>query len=119
MERAHIQRLMGGSILKMVIAIAAVTISVSSHAAASASTEQDDVELCVLVSRIAETAMRARQTGMALTEFMDLGSGSGLWRSITLEAYEAPRWPVEEFRQREIDTFRDRWALNCYRHSEN
>ena len=72
-------------------------------------------ELCSKLSDTAGTIMQKRQEGVAMGRIMDLMGESATLRSMVIEAYEVRRHPAPMWQEREIDDFRDKWYLTCYK----
>ena len=72
-------------------------------------------ELCSKLSDTAGTIMEKRQGGVAMVRIMDLMGESATLRSMVIEAYEVRRHPAPMWQEREIDDFRDKWYLTCYK----
>jgi len=72
-------------------------------------------KLCSDLSETAGTIMQKRQEGVAMVRIMDLMGDSATLRSIVIEAYEVRRHPAPMWQEREIDDFRDKWYLTCYK----
>jgi len=72
-------------------------------------------ELCSKLSDTAGTIMQKRQEGVAMGRIMDLMGDSKIMQEIVVEAYEVRRHPAPMWQEREIDDFRDKWYLTCYK----
>ena len=73
-------------------------------------------ENCAVVAVVAESTMKARQTGVSLGQMLKILSDNGdieLFRTITLAAYDRPRMSVSKNQERMISDFRDEWHLLC------
>ena len=72
-------------------------------------------ELCSDLSDTAGTIMQKRQEGVAMVRIMDLMGDSKIMQEIVVEAYEVRRHPAPFWQDREINDFRDKWYLTCYK----
>ena len=72
-------------------------------------------ELCSKLSDTAGTIMEKRQGGVAMVRIMDLMGNSKIMQAVVLDAYEVRRHPAPTWQEREIDDFRDKWYLTCYK----
>ena len=78
-------------------------------------------DLCSILYDFAEAAMFARQNGVGMPRALavldrkedDVGL-KPLFRTITIAAYEQPRWNGEETRARAIQDFANEVASMCY-----
>jgi len=88
----------------------ALLIALSSPALAAVTPK-----LCSDLSETAATIMQKRQEGVAMVRIMDLMGDSATLSAIVIEAYEVRRHPAPMWQEREIDDFRDKWYLTCYK----
>ena len=72
-------------------------------------------ELCSNLSETAGTIMQKRQEGVAMVRIMDLMGDSATLQSMVVEAYEVRRHPAPMWQKREINDFRDKWYMACYK----
>ena len=84
-------------------------------AAISAPVSAEEQASCEQVARIAKHIMTAHQEGESLATIMGLAKGDGLIEKMTVQAYESNRYFSQEVQMREINGFRDRWYLLCYK----
>lgn len=77
----------------------------------------DPDERCRLIAMNAEGIMTARQIGVPLSDILAVVNQSAdpLWRTLTLEAYSAPRYVSQTAQQRAVDDFRDGVHVLCLR----
>lgn len=82
----------------------------------SASTNaQENLEACKSVEQLATTVMTARQLGLPMSKVMPRDSeGAGkLTQSMTIMAYEMPRFSTKDGQQKAVQDFSDRYYLEC------
>jgi hypothetical protein len=72
-------------------------------------------ETCGKMSAIAEHIMKSRQEGVAMQKLMNQYSVSGTTEAVIADAYSSPRMGTEESQNREIEEFRDKYYLDCYK----
>ena len=97
-----------------IITALAVALAVSGQAQAQNS------EKCKKIGAIAESIMKARQRGIPISKLMEVSeeNAGGSLRPVILFAYERPRYNSEEYQQEEIEDFRNRIELQCYKVTE-
>lgn len=75
-------------------------------------------EFCSEIEELARQVMRARQVGVPLSEVLSAGKPDGpakrMVRHMAMIAYGGPRYSTEEYKQREIDEFANKFAHMCY-----
>ena len=75
--------------------------------------------ICPTLATSAEKIMDNRQTGVPLSRMMEIaktaGDLEGILTSITLEAYNRPRYSTGEYQRNAIAEFRNEWEVRCYR----
>jgi hypothetical protein len=81
---------------------------------------QESISVCEKAASIANSAMRARQVGMSINEFMSLIEEFSEYEELTvfgqavaIDAYSRPRYYSEELQQRAIDAFTNEMNLRC------
>jgi len=72
-------------------------------------------ELCSKLSTTAGNIMLKRQEGVSMVRIMAMMGDSATLQSMVVEAYEVRRHPAPMWQEREIDDFRDKWYLACYK----
>ena len=72
-------------------------------------------ELCSKLSTTAGNIMLKRQEGVSMVRIMAMMGDSATLQSMVVEAYEVRRHPAPMWQEREIDDFRDKWYLTCYK----
>jgi len=72
-------------------------------------------KLCSDLSETAATIMEKRQGGASMSQIMEIVTDSKIMQEIVIEAYEVRRHPAPMWQEREIDDFRDKWYLTCYK----
>ena len=106
--------------MKLPLITAAFALAMSAPAANADMSRSDD--LCSILYNFAEAAMMARQNGVGMpralavldTQEEDDGGLKPLFRTITIAAYEQPRWNGEETRARAIQDFANEVSAMCY-----
>lgn len=69
---------------------------------------------CKVIGDLAETIMKARQTGVTLSEIISLPTATTLGKRMAIDAYKRPRFSTDEFQQSAITDFRAEWEVACY-----
>jgi hypothetical protein len=92
----------------MLKAITAATILITTTAPLAAETDP-----CEQLGQVAATVMEARQAGVPLSTVMDI-MDSDLGQALALDAYNQPRYRVEENQLRAIEDFRNEVERVCY-----
>jgi len=72
-------------------------------------------KLCSDLSETAATIMEKRQGGASMSQIMEIVTDSKIMQEMVVEAYEVRRHPAPMWQEREIDDFRDKWYLTCYK----
>lgn len=70
-------------------------------------------EQCESTSDFAESAMRGRQNGVAISKALAIVENIDYYERIVKEAYEHPRIHSEAAKKEMIEDFRDSWHLKC------
>jgi len=79
---------------------------------------------CAEFSRMAEALMRSHQSGVPMTETIEVfdyiedEAALKAIKTMIIMAYEKPRYSTEKMQQREIADFRDKFAAACYRRKQ-
>ena len=85
--------------------IAATAIALAACAPAVAEEEVSTAEWCGTLHGLAEQVMSARQSGVPMPEVMTIAEGSPAMESMTMAAYDEPRYTTESVQQRVIVDF--------------
>ena len=91
----------------LIVATALATLMALSTNAASA-------DLCKVMADTAELMMQARQRGVPMQVIMDAAEMKSHKRMV-VEAYETPRYITKEVQLRQVQNFRDRWYMWCFK----
>ena len=82
--------------------------------------EITDAQLCTLMALSAKRTMEARQTGMPLSQYLELTENMPLpdafksfIKELALEAYDSPRFSTNEHRIRVITEFENQVLVGC------
>jgi hypothetical protein len=83
-----------------------------------------DTETCVLLGQLAEQVMLNRQAGVPLSASLGVvpdedTAYAALLRSITLSAYDTPRWHTPSMQRRAAEDHRDMAEQACFRAAQN
>ena len=73
---------------------------------------------CQQIGELAESIMKARQSGVAMREQYELVDGFALGEFLIQRAYEEPRFSTDRHQQRVTRDFGDTWFLACVQHTE-
>ena len=79
-----------------------------------------NMELCKVLGESAETTMKARQVGVAMSAALSsipselTGEGRRLLENIVVEAYKIPRFSSAEMQFKTIQDYRNRIELACF-----
>lgn len=95
----------------------------------SISADNGGMKLCRTISSMAESTMNARQSGISMADTLDgflkvITNSSKLSedtkvsfremaKRMVVEAYESPKYEVEEMRNNSINDFGNSWYLSC------
>ena len=101
----------------LIMVLLCVVLSMVSIANAGGS--KDAAEKAEIISDIAKTIMSARQAGVPMSKLMKLNHNekasyaeiSDILDEITIDAYEVPRFSTEEYKQKAITDFQNKWYL--------
>lgn len=83
-------------------------------AATSAASAKDSVG-CELIGDLAEVIMEARQAGVPVSGVLKKVAGSAPQEKMVMLAWAVPMYQSEEYQQRAVQEFRERWELPCFR----
>lgn len=104
----------------MMATAVAMGLAAVGHGDGNAADSQDPYGHCLSFSEMAESLMKARQLGVAMTDVVAAGKGNGeaferMIMALAAAAYARPRFHTEEMQRREIENFRDEAAASCYK----
>ena len=68
---------------------------------------------CEDIAAVAESIMKSRQAGVPATKMIELTKDTPLFKTLTVMAYERPRYNTDEVQQRIIRDFTDDIYLEC------
>ena len=96
------------------IAIALLTTSFTAQSAPPVEPKKTNWrERCELMSGLASSIMGAHQSGVPMSQAMQLADEDPLTEKMIIAAYEKPRYSTERMKQQEIAEFRDTVYLLC------
>ncbi|MCP3909128.1 MAG: hypothetical protein GY712_14060 [Oceanicoccus sp.] len=87
--------------------ILALTLIASMPATAQVS------EFCKSIADMAETIMEKRQDGVKMIDMLNLVKDNKLIETIVLDAYDFPKFSINENKQEMVSDFSDRWLMAC------
>ena len=87
--------------------ILALTLIASMPATAQVS------EFCKSIADISETIMEKRQEGVKMIDMLELVKDNKAVESIVLDAYDFPKFSVDENKREMVSDFSDRWLMAC------
>jgi len=85
---------------------------------ASTAALAEDNSLCPKIGEVAETIMRGRQNGVAMSTMMNMADDNdvkGLVQSLIKMAFETPRYSSQEYRLEAEQDFRAKVEGICYK----
>lgn len=82
---------------------------------AMATSAQAQEDPCPAFGGLAETMMIARQSGLPMSQMMELAGEEDIFRRMVIDAYDRPRYGTEEIQRLEIQDFRNEIEMDCYR----
>lgn len=89
-----------------------ITVSLAMSLSVSASNERN--ELCKDIGGLAKSIMQARQSGAPAHDLIEiLGDDNESLRAIVIDAYSTPMFSTDEFKNREVTKFMNKWYLGC------
>lgn len=103
----------------MVYKIILAVVFVCMQTLAMADTTQDKEEYCSDIAELAYNIQGARQSGasperlLAIANTAETPSLKKLVKTITLQAFEVPRFSTEQFQQQASNDFRESMFLRC------
>ena len=68
---------------------------------------------CDTMAMLANVIMTARQNGYSLAKRMDMVKGDKLLESMSMMAYDVPRFSTDKFQRRAVEKFENKWMLAC------
>ena len=87
--------------------ILAVTLLLSMPATAQVS------EFCKSIAEISETIMQKRQEVVKMIDMLEIVKDNKAVESIVLDAYDFPKFSVDENKREMVSDFSDRWLMAC------
>lgn len=83
--------------------------------------EEDWRTGCKNAQDIAESIMKGRQQGVAMSKMMEVAEGdaANILEALIIEAYDRPRYSTEKMQQRSVQGFRDDVYLECVKARRN
>ncbi len=69
---------------------------------------------CEYTGKMAATIMTGRQAGLPMSKLLDISEGK-MEKEMVFQAYDVPLYQSEEFQQRAVKDFSDRWEVTCHR----
>ena len=105
--------------------VAAITLAVAlpiggtAHAETSAVDDAINDATCIVVGMLAKQIMSARQSGVPMSKVLGVLDGEdanadGLTRTLTIQAYDYPRFSGSEYQERAITEFENEAMVMCY-----
>ena len=83
--------------------------------AASATTWANDPGSCENTGIIAAKIMEARQVGIPISKLLQVAEGSKTTEAMVHQAFDVSRFQTDEYQQRAIRDFREKWEVTCYK----
>jgi hypothetical protein len=71
-----------------------------------------DTGSCENTADTAKSIMEARQVGMSMGKILNMSENKVI-HEMVFQAYEVPRFQTDEFQQRAISNFREKWEFDC------
>jgi hypothetical protein len=71
-------------------------------------------KVCEGVGAAAETAMKARQAGVPMSAVMSHAGTTEILQKIVIDAYSVTRYGTDEYQERAVQEFRNKWELACF-----
>ena len=68
---------------------------------------------CKSIADISETIMEKRQDGVKMIDMLNLVKDNKAVESIVLDAYDFPKFSIDENKQDVVSDFSDRWLMAC------
>lgn len=78
-----------------------------------AQAEESKFMNCKEISEFAGSIMQVRQQGTPMSDLYDIANGSKVIESLIILAYEVPKFNTEEYKQREVNKFKNEFFLTC------
>jgi hypothetical protein len=82
--------------------------------AASATTWANDPGSCENTGIIAAKIMEARQVGIPISKLLQAVEGKAA-EAMVHQAFDVSRFQTEEYQQKAIRDFREKWEVTCYK----
>ena len=77
-------------------------------------TRSEKIEMCKDYSKAAEMTMEDRQNGKPMAPLIELNSDNNkVLNALVIEAFETPRFQSKAKARKIVESFRDKWYLNC------
>ena len=68
---------------------------------------------CKSIADISETIMEKRQEGVKMIDMLELAKDNKAVESIVLDAYDFPKFSLDENKREMVSDFSDRWLMAC------
>lgn len=75
---------------------------------------ETEVDRCKLIGGIAAQIMESRQLGIPLSDTMNIVNDIDILKTMTITAYQSPRFSSDSYRQEAIKDFRNEVEVMCY-----
>lgn len=95
---------------KLVLALA-----LSALLTLTAQAEEKPKHVCESIGDLAEVIMQKRQGGADLTEILGLAGDNAAIRGMVLSAYEEANYNSQQYKNKAIRDFKERFVLACYK----
>ena len=92
---------------KLLTAIAILSTSFIAQA------EESKGMSCKDISEFAGSVMQIRQQGTPMSDLYERANGSKVIESLIILAYEVPKFSTAEYKQREVNKFKNEFFLTC------
>lgn len=92
---------------KLLTALAILSASFTAQA------EESKGISCKEISEFAGSIMQIRQQGTPMADVYDRAGGSKVIESLIIPAYEVPKFNTAEYKQREVNKFKNEFFLVC------
>jgi len=70
-------------------------------------------EFCKSITDISETIMEKRQDGVKMIDMLNLVKDNDAVRNIVIDAYDFPKFSIDENKREMVSVFSDRWLMAC------
>lgn len=71
--------------------------------------------LCASIGELAESIMRARQSGASVTRMLETAQGNKIAEALVMDAFNTSRFTSQPFIDRAAEEFRERAEVQCLR----